>query len=664
MTRVWANAKLVIRKSQPADWIAVALLMIYVAVFSWMTIRQHEGFRTNALDLAKFDQAIWNTAQGRPFHITLVEDSIIQSHFSPILALYAPLYWLWSDIRILFIAQSICFGGAGFLIHWFFRKDAPWLGLVVYAAYLIHPALHQVNLVEFRRITIAVLATSFTLYHMQRRRYGWMALGLTITLLSKEDMAFLAIGVGLYVMLAHRSFKVGALLLIVGAAWLVLIPFVVLPALSVSLHVAGNDGYEHARSYFSYLGSSPTEILQTLSHDPTAPLQYILHPKRLKSIAHLCWPTAFLFLLAPEIAVFTLPFLGYLLASTSKSMGQLEGWYPSVILPILYWAVAVGVSRIRGRWQTIVLIVLLVTGIGGWLANSEVWPGRRFQPGRFKVTEHHRQVEIALQQIPADAVVAAQNPLVPHLSQRKQIYLFPWIPGDVQLDYVVLDREMNTYPTVLEAYRSLFYRLLAGTEYEIEQQVDSLYVFRYAGTVSPDMVRMDQWGESLTLTGYNITVAAPGEAFDSAPAKSVLLPGTTVRLSLFWRVEQPIEQNYSVFVHLLSADGQPLAQHDGWPADAHCPTSALPPGTVVRDIHYLSLSEAVSVDAVLRVGLYESITGERWLMQNGQESITLPLFALDKSTLWHPEFSELGLTSRDITGHTEPTYYPRKVARY
>ncbi|MDY7075606.1 MAG: DUF2079 domain-containing protein [Chloroflexota bacterium] len=638
MTRLWVNAKLVIRKSQPADWIAIALLVIYVAMFSWMTIRQHEGFRTNALDLAKFDQAIWNTAQGRPFHTTLIRDSVIQSHFSPILALYAPLYWLWSDVRILFIAQSICLGGAGFLIYVFFRRNkaTPWPGLIIYAAYLMHPALHQVNLAEFRRITTAVLATSFALYQMLGRRYGWMALGLAIALLSKEDMAFLTIGVGLYLILAHRSFKVGVSLLIAGGAWLVLVPFVVLPALTTR-NITSSGQYTLAGKYFSYLGNSLAEILQNLSSNPTLILQYVLRPKRLMSVVNLCWPTAFLFLLAPEIAVFTLPFLGYLLASTSNSMGQLEAWYPSVILPMLYWAVAVGISRVRGRWQTTVLIILLVTGIGGWFANSEVWPGRRFQPERFKVTEHHRQVEVALQQIPADAVVAAQSPLVPHLSHRKQIYLFPWIPGGVQPDYVVLDREMNTYPTVLEAYRSLFYRLLAGTEYEIEQQVDSLYVFRYAGTVSPDVVCMDQWGESLTLTGYSIAVAAPGEDFDSVPANSMLLPGATVRLSLFWRVEQPIEQNYSVFVHLSSADGQLLAQHDGWPADAHRPTSVLPPGTVVRDIHYLSLSEAVPVDAVLRVGLYESVTGERWLMQNGQEAITLPLFALGKSTLWRPE---------------------------
>ena len=170
------------RKLSRYDWLAISLLLLYIFVFSTLTIRQHNSFNTNALDLAKFDQSIWNTSRGRPYQITIGEDLVIESHFSPSLAVFAPLYWLWPDVRILFIAQSLLLGGAGFLIYWHFRRLAPWLGLIVFAAYLMHPSLHEVNLVEFRRITLAVFATSFAMYHLLRRQYGWMALGLALTL--------------------------------------------------------------------------------------------------------------------------------------------------------------------------------------------------------------------------------------------------------------------------------------------------------------------------------------------------------------------------------------------------------------------------------------------------------------------------------------------------
>jgi hypothetical protein len=106
---------------------------------------------------------------------------------------------------------------------------------------------------------------------------------------------------------------------------------------------------------------------------------------------------------------------------------------------------------------------------------------------------------------------------------------------------------------------------------------------------------------------------------DALPAAS------TLRLSLFWRVDQSIEQNHTVFVHALSQNGQLLAQHDSWPADAHRPTSVLPTGTVFRDVHYLTLSHPAGRDVLLHVGLYDG-EGERLLTREGQEVVTLSLY--------------------------------------
>ncbi len=607
---------------RPMDWLAIALLLLYVAGFSWMAIRQHESFQTNALDLAKFDQAIWNTAQGRPYKISLIQQSIVQSHFSPILAVYAPLYWLWPDIRLLLIIQSICLAGAGFLIYWFFRESAPWLGLSVFVAYMLHPTLHHVNLSEFRRVTTAVLGTSAALYCLFRRRYRSMAVGLAVALLSKENAAFLVIGTGLYLVFVHAELTIGLPVLLVGAAWLVVVPFVVLPALGTPQFLSKNTGYSLAGKYFSYLGRSPAEMLRTLLRHPGAPLTYVLRPKRLRAVLRFCWPTGFLFLLAPEVALFGLPFLGYLMASNSDAMGQLAAWYPALLLPLVYWAAAVGLSRLHDHWRAGALIILLLTATTGYVTLSEIRPERWPTMTRFRVTEHHRQVELALSEVPKDAVVVAQDSLVPHLSHREQIYLFPWFPADPPPEYIILDRKMRTYPVERPAYRTLFHNLLAGTEYEIDQQIDSFIIFRYGGEVRPVWEHSARFGEHFRLKGYSIAAAPPGEAFGSISEQ--LPAGSTVRLSLFWQVDQPTEENYTVFVHALTQDAHLLAQHDGWPANAHRPTSVLPGGTVFRDIHYLTFPQATPSDVVLHVGLYDS-KGDRLLTQGDQTSVTFPL---------------------------------------
>jgi uncharacterized membrane protein len=411
-------------RTKPSDWVALALLLVYVLVFSTLTIRQHQSFNTNALDLGKFDQGIWNTSQGRPYQITISENLVIESHFSPSLALFAPLYWIWPDIRVLFIMQSILLGGAGFLIYWFFRRENPWLGVAVFAAYLMNPALHQVNLVEFRRLTLAVFATSYAIYHLLRRQYGWMALGLALALLSKEDMSLTVIAFGLYIMLVQRNLKVGITTFVIGVAWFILVPFYVLPQIMTTDQT---EGYQHANSSYSYLGTSLPEILQTVSRQPGLLWQYAGQPERLQAVFNFLWPSAFLFLLAPEIAFFLLPHFGFLLTSTGEPMGQLEAWYPSVLIIMLFWAVAVGISRLSTRRQRITLGILLVASLVAWIGMSELWPGSKFDISRYQISDHDRQVAAQISQIADDTIVMAQDPLVPHLSHRENIFVFPWV---------------------------------------------------------------------------------------------------------------------------------------------------------------------------------------------------------------------------------------------
>ena len=316
----------------------------------------------------------------------------------------------------------------------------------------MNPFLHQVNLVEFRRLTLAVFATSYAIYHLLRRQYGWMALGLAVALLSKEDMSLTVIAFGIYILLLQRNRKVGFATLAVGIAWFILVPFVVLPAM---MSTDQTEGYQHANSSYSYLGTSLPEIVQTVISRPGLLIQYAGQPQRLLAVFNFLWPTAFLFLLAPEIAFFLLPHFGFLLTSTGEPMGRLQAWYPSVLIIIIYWAVAVGISRLSHRWQRIALVLLLIASFAAWVTTSELWPGPKFDRALYQVSEHERQVAEQLAQLPEEAVIMAQDPLVPHLSHRQNIFMFPWARHGITPDIIVLDREMRPYPLQTDQYPHL-----------------------------------------------------------------------------------------------------------------------------------------------------------------------------------------------------------------
>ena len=83
-------------------------------------------------------------------------------------------------------------------------------------------------------------------------------------------------------------------------------------------------------------------------------------------------------------------------------------------------------------------------------------------------------------------------------------------------------------------------------------------------------------------------------------------------LTLYWRANAPINEEYTIFVHLLDANGQLLGQLDGLPFANRYATWAWRPGQIIEDRHELA---AAGVDpariARVAVGVYQPDTGER-----------------------------------------------------
>ena len=101
-------------------------------------------------------------------------------------------------------------------------------------------------------------------------------------------------------------------------------------------------------------------------------------------------------------------------------------------------------------------------------------------------------------------------------------------------------------------------------------------------------------------------------------------------VALRWRATQPIAANYHVFVHLLDADGNRVAQSDGQPALWSRPTSGWSPGEVIEDRHALSLpADLAPGDYTLVVGLYTPLDGARLLTEGGADHVALATIRVD-----------------------------------
>jgi hypothetical protein len=86
----------------------------------------------------------------------------------------------------------------------------------------------------------------------------------------------------------------------------------------------------------------------------------------------------------------------------------------------------------------------------------------------------------------------------------------------------------------------------------------------------------------------------------------------TLTLTLTWQAVQPIAEDYTVFVHVLTPSDAKAAQRDSHPCDGECPTDSWLPGEIIVDRHELTLApEALPGPYRLAVGLYLLHTGER-----------------------------------------------------
>jgi hypothetical protein len=103
----------------------------------------------------------------------------------------------------------------------------------------------------------------------------------------------------------------------------------------------------------------------------------------------------------------------------------------------------------------------------------------------------------------------------------------------------------------------------------------------------------------------------------------------TVRLTLYWQALAPVQGDYTVFSHLLDAQGVLRGQKDAKPLDGARPTTTWTRGELLVDVYEIPLSpQAVAGAYVLRMGLYQAEKDRRVPQvspQLGATEIRLPL---------------------------------------
>ncbi|MCB0131084.1 MAG: hypothetical protein KDD78_09555, partial [Caldilineaceae bacterium] len=128
-----------------------------------------------------------------------------------------------------------------------------------------------------------------------------------------------------------------------------------------------------------------------------------------------------------------------------------------------------------------------------------------------------------------------------------------------------------------------------------------------------------RWGDAIDL----LQVGLAGE-----PAPGAILP-----VDLTWQTQRPLETDYTVFIHLLNANGAVVAQSDSPPLRGFLPTTVWPPRQPVADRSELMLPAGLAPGTYRVVaGLYDPLDGTRLpVAQNGApagDALTVATFEI------------------------------------
>jgi len=106
-------------------------------------------------------------------------------------------------------------------------------------------------------------------------------------------------------------------------------------------------------------------------------------------------------------------------------------------------------------------------------------------------------------------------------------------------------------------------------------------------------------GDQVALLGYDLSA-------------ETVAPGDTLTLTLYWRALAEMDEDYTVFVHLLAPDGSMAGQRDNQPVGSSYPTSLWLAGEVVTDVYEIPVRAGGAPGAHrLEVGMYVAETGAR-----------------------------------------------------
>ncbi len=132
-------------------------------------------------------------------------------------------------------------------------------------------------------------------------------------------------------------------------------------------------------------------------------------------------------------------------------------------------------------------------------------------------------------------------------------------------------------------------------------------VIPWKGEMTNTESQDSNFADKIQLIGFNIS---------NDPMNSIL------DVNLYWQQLGIIDQDYTIFVHVIDQHGNLVANHDGQPANGRFPTSTWRGEITIEDQHHINLPKSLPAgEYQIIIGVYLPETGERLdIVENNDSS--------------------------------------------
>lgn len=419
--------------------ITIALIIVLASLFVFfvggITIAKFLSHRTPNFDFGIFSQMYHYMAETFVPYTTCERDMLLSHfavHFSPILYIALPIYWLFPNPCTILAVQAIAVALGVIPLYklskHFGLSNNKTLAFII--MYVLHPTVIANNFYYFHENCFLTVMLLWLFYFAEKKKAIPTYIFALLTMMVKEDAPIYVLFFGLYLLFSNKGKLKGALMCAMSAIY-----FSVVTKL-MSIYGQGIMTYRYDNFLFGDDGSIYDVVLNVIKN-PSYVFTQLLSNEKIEFLILMLVPLAFLpfAIKKPSNIILLFPMILINLMTDYVYQYDIAFQYTYASVAFLFYLSIINVSEIKPKTAKNLLLFGICASLI-FFTSVNLYRIDAFET----LSEEKEEITLingALETIPKDASIKSTTFFIPALWNRDEVYEIAYT--DEKTDYAVFD---------------------------------------------------------------------------------------------------------------------------------------------------------------------------------------------------------------------------------